>query len=631
MRCAAAHRGYLNRIACSKLGAVTGWDELSPQRQELLDLWLADSGIDDVLSVDDVPYAPPITQEQRTLAGIWQDVLEHDLVGIDDDYFARGGDSITAIVLVAKAQRAGLGFTTDDLFALRTIRRLAECTRPVVATSEAPSQPRRARLTPLQQGILFHALQDPTAYVAQVSCRLDGDVDCDELVAALQSMLDRHPVLRLAIDTSGAEPAQVVQPSVVLPVDVRDLRGEPSTALADYLQRDRARGFDLARAPLLRVALLRTGQRSVHVVLTHHHLLLDGWSQQLLVRDLLSAYDGLDGPAVDRDGFFRYLDWLCSVDVDLEHWRERLDGFSPSLVGRGGVTHGDSPTVGATLPAAESSAVASFARRNGLTVSTVLYGGWALLLGRLTGSADVGFGVTVSGRPAELPGATDALGMFINTLPLRVPLPADEPLVAWLAEVQRRRQELDRHAHTPLSAIARLVDGQLFDSIAVVENFPLLVAPGTSRRVTLSEVHAEIQEGYPLVFEAAPREEIALRLRHDPAVLDATQAQALLAALLAYLRAVAEPGQPPKLSEVATRLDEAAAAHRRAADRRRHEATATRLLTTRRQPAHPSPPASPPSAGVPSASPPSAGTPSASPPSAGVPSAGPAPEGEGDG
>jgi hypothetical protein len=593
---------------------VDGFDQrvrrLSNERRELLELWLAgDQG--DVAGGDRAAYAPPTSWEEQALAAIWQEILEVDGIGIDDDYFHLGGDSILAIVVVARAQAAGLAVTTQDLFELRTVRRLAEAAKPTsgeaprhaVDPEPAPDGPHRYPLTPMQQGMLFHALDDPagTAYVVQVSCRLDGDLVPDQLVVACQALVDRHPVLRTSFHWHDGQPYQVVHPVAALPVEVLDLRslpaGEQQARIDAYLADDRRRGFELTRPPLLRVALLRLSDSAGVFVFTHHHLLMDGWSQQIVLRELLENYDSPGCAATaDPPPFAAYLDWLAARDLDSAEsfWREQLADFAPTLAGQPHAPGRTAryATVDASVPAGSWTGLIDFARRHGLTPGTVLYGGWALLLSRLTGASDVGFGVTVSGRPADLLGVTDTPGMFINTLPLRVPVRPDEPVVRWLGDLQRRRSQLERFQHTPLTLVARCLPDRavrrLFDTIAVVENFPQLVVEGqASRRLRISAVRADIEEGYPLVFEARTRSPVRLRLRYDADQMGHRLADELRAELVAYVRLFgsvcdeAGPSLAQVMADMATASDaagDASGARRRATDTRR-------LLMAQRQPA----------------------------------------------
>ena len=223
-------------------------------------------------------------------------------------------------------------------------------------------------------------------------------------------------------------------------------------------------------------------------MLTNHHILLDGWSMPVLVRDLLTLYAG-GGSALPRVTPYReYLAWLSRQDraAALAAWREALAGLEEG-------THlaPRDPSREAVLPEQHwlalseslTSALTRQARPHGLTLNTFVQAAWAILLGRLTGRNDVVFGVTVAGRPPEIAGIESMVGLFINTLPLRVKLPADKPLLALLREVQERQSRLMAYQHLGLADIQELAGvGELFDTVVVFENYPLDDAAGRRLR-----------------------------------------------------------------------------------------------------------------------------------------------------
>lgn len=565
----------------STRGADTDYDRrvqaLTAPQRELLDRML--------------DTAPPPGQaalpEEATLAGIWSQCLEVDAVGLDDDYFQLGGDSITAIVIVARANAAGLQISASDIFELRTVRELAAAASALAPLADEPPVPPLAEfaLTPIQQGMLFHVLADPqgTAYLAHASCAVEGPLDPHVLRLACATAVDNHRALRTAFRWDGPEPRQTTAPTATIPVEVRDLRGLPAherdTAVTAYLTADQEQPFDLTQAPLLRIGLLRVADTSWVVSLAHHHLVLDGWSQQLLLRELLDAVDGKATPPAEAFDFARYVDWASERDDEAgeRYWRERLAGFTPSAVASA------APSDPVSIETAETDVdqhtavgVARRARDCGLTPSAVLYGGWALALAALTGADDVCFGATVAGRPAALPGATTALGNFVATLPLRLSIREDAGVDEWLVELQRHRAALVEHQHTPLTRITRALPRSAappFDTIAVIENFPQLIGERAAG-LAITDVRTTIDEGYPVVFEAHPGPPMVLRVRMDRTRFEPARGRLVLTALAAYLDGIAtRPG-----ARVGELLSSVRGAVRRDAGR------AAGLLAARRQP-----------------------------------------------
>lgn len=488
---------------------------LTSAQRELVRMWLESSIEDDATSV---AYAAPTTEQERLLAELWQEVLEQAPIGIDDDYFQLGGDSITSIVVIAKAQAVGLDLTMHDLLSLRTIRKLAEAVPASATRLPSTTSTMDGQLTPMQKGMLFDVLGDPerAPYVVQVSAQLDGDVDTAELIAAWTAVVRRHSALRMAIRSDESGPRAVTHSAVPVPVETVDLRtlpsGEQDAQVEAYLVRDRELPFDLGTPPLLRIGLLLLGERKCRLVLTHHHLLLDGWSQQIVLREFVSLYDGATMPAVTPAR-------TAHPEGDLTYWRERLAGFTPAKTipsRQGPVTY---TTVVETLPDELAQGLTAVARQAGVTVPALFYAGWALMIAEITGRRDVAFGVTVSGRSSEV----DAVGMFINTLPLRVQVDRHELLLPWLSRVHGLHTELLGVQHTSLPDIARCLAEprsarDLFDTIVVVENFPQPIREGhQSRRLRISRVTTYIVEGYPLVLEVNTASPVRLALRVDTA------------------------------------------------------------------------------------------------------------------
>ncbi|GIH03430.1 hypothetical protein Rhe02_14970 [Rhizocola hellebori] len=519
--------------------------QLTPAQRELVRLWM-ESAIED--EPTSAVYAAPSTEQEWLLADIWQEVLQHAPIGIDDDYFRLGGDSITAIVVIAKAQAAGIDLTTQDLLGLRTIRKIAEAVTAFAAPAASTID---GQLTPMQKGMLFDILSEPdqASYVVQVGAQLDGDVDPAGLIAAWTEVVRRHPALRMSIQHDESGPRAVLHPAVTVPVETHDLRalpvGEQERWVEAYLARDRDVAFDLRTPPLLRLGLLMLGARRCRLVLTHHHLLLDGWSQQIVLREFISLYDGATLPPAAPTR-------ITHPEGDAGFWREHLAGFTPAKTVPGRQGPPAYTTTVETLPDVLAQGLAALARRAGVTVPTLVYGGWALLIAELTGRRDIAFGVTVSGRSSE----ADAVGMFINTLPLRIQVDRQELVLPWLSHVLGLQTDLLSVQHSSLPDIARCLAEpaparDLFDTIVVVENFPQPIREGhQSRRLRISDVTTYIVEGYPLVLEVNTASPMRLALRVDTAAYSE-----VLARYLGYLRRLcAGVGQDTTVGELVDAL-----------------------------------------------------------------------------
>jgi len=410
-------------------------------------------------------------------------------------------------------------------------------------------------LTPLQRGLRFHTLLDDDGadvYTVQFTFDLAGEVDADRLRGALNELTRRHPNLLAAFPQQGVQVLPVTGgPQVTLTEHGLSTVEDADAELARLLEQDRATRFDLAAPPLLRLALYRlAGDRSVLAV-TNHHILLDGWSMPVLAQELFALYTGeATLPAPPRYG--DHLRWLAGRD-DAEAaraWREELAGVEePTLLAPSGhAPHAEPPgRVTEALSAAESAALSELARTAGLTLNTVVQGAWGVLLGKLTGRTDVCFGATVSGRPAELPGVETMVGLFINTVPVRVSAGHDEPAVRLLGRLQARQAGLMGHQHLGLADIQRAAGmAELFDTLTVFENYPL--DPSALRAgdgLDITGVGATDATHYPLTLVITGGERIELRLDHQQDVFDRAAAELILHRLRRVLAAFAADPQVP--------------------------------------------------------------------------------------
>lgn len=544
---------------------------LSPVKRELLERWMAEEEPVPGAFAASAEYVAPRDEPERALAEIWQCQLEVERVGIDDDYFELGGDSVRAILIVGHAQLAGIFFEVQELFELRTVRALAahaSVGEPVAARGAAQSAPDVLPLTPLQEGMLYHAVggSAPGSYLVQVQCRLTGRLDVPAFRAAWQAVYEHTPALRIVIHwRDGERPRQSTYSGDPLRFTYIDDVGAPPASrereFARLLEADRLEGFDLEHGPLMRLTVMAAGPDVHRCVWTYHHLVLDGWSQQLVLRDVFDCYlrltSGAEAAPRTRPPFTDYLSWLAErPETDEDAWREHFAGVrrATRIAGRGcvdgRVVTVARPRVDVTFPAELGRRLNSYARERGLTLATLVHGSWASLLSELCDQDDIIFGSTVSGRPAELPGASDCVGMFVNTLPLRVRFEGERNAPDWLRDVQSRLTALRVNQHVALSRIERAAGlgygAGLFDHILVVENFPTWIGPGSKiAGLVLEELSVLVDEGYPLVVEFAPGPIPVLRARYDPGRMDRLEVEGALRALIRWLEELlARPAVP---------------------------------------------------------------------------------------
>ncbi|VWC77821.1 non-ribosomal peptide synthetase [Burkholderia lata] len=398
-------------------------------------------------------------------------------------------------------------------------------------------------LSPMQQGILFHALFAPghASYVNQLVATATA-LDADRLAAAFEASIARHDILRTSVMPDEAAPLQCVHRHARMPVEQLDWRTLGDTLDADFdawLAADRARGFDWREPPLMRLTLIRVTDDAWRVVWTRHHVLLDGWSTARLLADVLRDYRDPDAvsPFASRPAL-RYRDfiaWLGTRDRDADErfWTERLARLdAPTLIAERTADRADAEMVTwrATLDADTMTRVAQTARALKLTVNTVVQGAWALALQRMTHQPAVAFGATVAGRPDALADVDSVLGLFINTLPV-ITAPAPQQRAAdWLQTLQRENAAAAEHAHTPLADIqrwARGAGGALFDTLVVFENYPVddSARDADPRALALSGVRSIESTDFALTLVIESGAELTIDYGYDTARVDARQVE----------------------------------------------------------------------------------------------------------
>ncbi|MFD3167086.1 condensation domain-containing protein, partial [Herpetosiphon sp. NSE202] len=423
-------------------------------------------------------------------------------------------------------------------------------------------------LSPLQQGLLFHSLYAPNtgAYVEQLHCRLTGNLNQQAFEHAFQHVLNRHPILRTAFVWEQLDkPVQVVHTTISLPIEYINWQADSAqaqqTRLNQLLQTDQQTDFDLTKAPLMRVRIIKTAADSYYFIWTHHHILLDGWSVSTVLGELFSLYaaysQGQSLSLAPTKPYRGYINWLKSQDTQVAErfWSSYLKGFiSPTPLINPRPTPQQSTKMGyaedqLALSSATTSALQELARQNQLTLSTIIQAAWALLLSRYSNEQDVVFGATVAGRPADLLGIETMVGLFINTLPVRSQVDPDLCLIDWLQNLHRNQVQLRQFEYSALADIQRLSElprgTALFDSLVVFENYPLdATLQGSDAGLNFHDIHAVEHTNYPLTLLVLPKQTLTLRLSYAQQQFSASTIEHMLAHLAQLLNQFcAEPTQ----------------------------------------------------------------------------------------
>ncbi len=344
-------------------------------------------------------------------------------------------------------------------------------------------------LSPLQQGLFYHALHEPEAghYVNQLAIDVAG-LDAERFKVAWQATVAHHTILRTGFIWEGGlqQPLQAVFKAVDCRITVEDYPVEAGDDYLAELQRaDHRRGFDLSDPPLMRLRLIKTSDRRYHLIWTCHHLLLDGWSGARFIEEVLVRYAGANDVRPVAYSYRDYIAWLLERDheSDARYWHAQLQVLkTPTLLADALAKPDRAPGYGEQryrLNDALASQLRACALTHRLTLNTLVQGAWALLLRRYTGQDAVVFGATVSGRPPELIGVEHIFGLFINTIPIIQRIHPGQRISDWLRALQEHNLNLREYEYTPLHEIQRWADlggAALFDTLLVFENYPISTA-----------------------------------------------------------------------------------------------------------------------------------------------------------
>jgi surfactin family lipopeptide synthetase C len=407
-------------------------------------------------------------------------------------------------------------------------------------------------LSPMQRGILFDTLFDPDSavYFEQAGQKIDGPVNLAALRTAWQMVIDRHPSLRTAVVYKiGKDPFQVVCRARELPWREVDLRGMPPRLREEVIRRcldsDRRRGFIVSNAPMIRVAIFRLDQDTVYFTWSHHHLILDGWSTSLVLREVFTIYGALlKGTLADLPlprPYRDYIAWLGRQDQTgaERHWRKKLEGFSrPTIIradaaGTPGTGHGELKD---SIPYDLVDELRDLCKSHRLTPFTFFKGAWGALLSGYSGDQDIVFGTVVAGRPPELRGNESMIGVFFNVLPVRVCLAPGLKLVEWLLTLQADDLESRQFEYISLvdiqgwSTIPRSM--RVFDTVLIYENY----SGASSSRLNRSTLHQFERSSVPITAVIEPGDTFDINLRYDRTILDQPAALGMVTRFKTILR-----------------------------------------------------------------------------------------------
>jgi len=417
-------------------------------------------------------------------------------------------------------------------------------------------------LSPMQQAMLLHSAADTESayYINQVDLPVQG-LQVERFREAWQAALDRHDILRTSFHwpDDSEHPLQVVQRHAVLDLQLLDWRAQadPEHAIEQLAAADRARGFDLARAPLQRITLIRTGEQDYRMLWTSHHILMDGWSSSRLFGEVLQHYNEgqVASPAARYREFIAWLHRQPREELE-QFWKQRLSTLSePTALSQAIYPRHDSEVAGhealySSWDPAQTERLQQFCRACRVTLNTLVQAAWLLVLQRFTGQRTVAFGSTVAGRPASLPNAEQTLGLFINTLPVIQTVEPAQQVRQWLAQLQDYNLDLRDHAHAPLADIQRwsgMGAQPMFDSIIVFENYPIDERLGQAGESELSFGQSSNHDvtNFPMDLAVTVGQRLSIEYLYLRASFAPEAVQAIRQCMEYTLEALAQDGERP--------------------------------------------------------------------------------------
>lgn len=487
--------------------------------------------------------APVVSESHDTAEGCLiravKKVLSLDVVNEGDDFFGLGGHSLHAMRLVAELQDQGYRLGVKDIFQhpiIKTlsmyIHREAHELDQIDAVPQPEPQKNSVALSPIQEGMLFQSLRYPRSglYGVQVHAPLFCAVDVPRLRSAWEKIAWHYDLFKIYFELESGQLSPRIATTVIVPwqyydwsaVSDEDIHGR----LQEFLNSDQDAGFSISNPPLIRFTLIRLREDDYYFVLSFHHAVMDGWCIPLLFDEINKAYASADHVlftgAHSYDDYVRWAQRQSTPETE-RFWRHYLAGFQNPTTSWAWqkVSVYAHRTITMTLEHALTNQLYRFTQENKLTVNTIFQALWAFLLSHYSETQDVVFGVTMSTRPFEWSDASGMLGVFINTIPLRIRIQETDSVLETLQRVQDNFLTIMEHRHTALTTIKKVseirTEDELFQTVLVFENYPNTLS--TCGPLDTSDLTIIDPSHYALVFYVIPGEEIILKLNYHASMV----------------------------------------------------------------------------------------------------------------
>ncbi|MBF0558173.1 MAG: amino acid adenylation domain-containing protein, partial [Nitrospirae bacterium] len=526
---------------------------------------------------------------EKKLVKVWESVLSRRGIGITDNFFDLGGDSIKAVQIISRLNGEGLKLKVTDIFRYPTVAELsqrvgsnggsnASC---ISGHINCPlSVPQGIDeflvrngidrgglkdiypLSPLQEGMLYHRISDDksTAYLEQISFTIEGGLDISAFRKSWNELFKRHDIFRtIFVYKETEEPFQIVFRERAADFRFEDLSSYTRPEQEGYIERQKRmvfeNGFDLSKDVLMQVTVLKVGDASFKLIWSYHHIVMDGWCLGIVLKELFESYKALrDGAAIqmsDAGQYGTYIRWLKSFDTKAAqaYWRNYLDGYerATTLIGKSKAEgHVITPGVyNFSLEVERSWKLSLVASIHQVTINIILQNIWAVLLAKYSGSDDVVFGVTVSGRPDDIPGVERIAGLFINTVPVRVRIHGDDTFDELIKRTQTEALLSVPYHYLSLPEIQVLspLKNRLFDHLIIFENYPLsdeLHELHEKMQVgfSISDIEVYEQTNYDLAVLIHPKKDIGFEFRYNSNVYSSEQLERIRTDIINLVDAV---------------------------------------------------------------------------------------------
>jgi len=534
-------------------------------------------------------YQAPSSAAEKALAEIWCELLGLERVSVEDNFFELGGDSLKVIQMVSRGRSKQLDISPQLVFQYQSIGKLAARSKRLASDArnldidgsfqiskeliDTWKQTHRSietdafyGLTALQAGLLFNQSMAKGAglNINQHVISVSGNIDIAAFERSWRILFEQHDILRTSFYFEQEVPFQVVRKTVTPVIEKIDLSGrsdeEISHRMEALIDEDRARGFDVEQPPLMRLTVVKTGENSAKLLWTIHQLLADGWSIAILSKELfhhlLSAGSVPEGsPATARSQYRHYIGWLSHQETRLSKsfWQKHLTDLpEPALLPKSGDQAIAQTTAyqSLRLRVGEQTVhkLEAIAKTQRLTMNVLIQAAWSILYAHYTASSDIVYGANMSGRPASLKDVENIVGLFINTLPVRVQLRWERAFLDFGHQLQAVFLEMREFEHTPIWEIAKWAgrarhskEEQLFEAIIGFDNYPLDESvSGGKGGVKIDDFYVVERTGYPFVLDIVPGKELDIKVTFDQRKYALAFIQRMLTNFRALIEKIAE-------------------------------------------------------------------------------------------